>query len=199
MKALCDLYRITKTHTIPYCPCSNGQVERYNRLLLQIVHCYLCAKDKTWDQDLQFLAGAIHGMEHRAIGFSANMMMLGMEMFTPIDILMRTAGEHYWDENPAGYVQHLRKVLREVHDLATKKLRSQLKYQQRAYDLKLQETHYEVGDFVYWLNGASKTGESKKLKPVWVGPLVVIDVLNPVLFRVKDHKKEYVLHHDRLK
>ena len=58
-----------------------------------------------------------------------------MEVFTPIDILMRTAGEHYRDENPAGYVQHLRKVLREVHDLATKKLRSQLKYQQRAYDL----------------------------------------------------------------
>ena len=138
-------------------------------------------------------------MEHRATGFSANMMMLGMEVFTPIDILMCTAGEYYWDENPAGYVQHLHKVLREVHDLATKKLRSQLKYQQRAYDLKLQETHYEVGDFVYWLNGASKTGESKKLKPVWVGPLVVIDVLNPVLFRVKDRKKEYVLHHDHLK
>ena len=199
MKALCDLYRITKTRTTPYRPCSNGQVERYNRLLLQIVRCYLRAKDKTWDQDLQLLAGAIRGMEHRATGFSANMMMLGMEVFTPIDILMRTAGEHYRDENPAGYVQHLRKVLREVHDLATKKLRSQLKYQQRAYDLKLQETHYEVGDFVYRLNGASKTGESKKLKPVWVGPFVVIAVLNPVLFRVKDRKKEYVLHHDRLK
>ena len=122
MKALCDLYRITKTHTIPYRPCSNGQVEHYNCLLLQIVHCYLCAKDKTWDQDLQLLAGAIRGMEHCPTGFSTNMMMLGMEVFTPIDILMRTAGKHYWDENPAGYVQHLCKVLREVHDLATKKL-----------------------------------------------------------------------------
>ena len=48
-----------------------------------------------------------------------------------------------------------------------------------------------------------------KLKPVWVGPLVVFDVLNPVLFRVKDSESkskfyklimmEYVLHHDRLK
>ena len=138
-------------------------------------------------------------MKHCATGFSANMIMLGMEVFTPIDILMCTAGEHYWDENPAGYVQHLHKVLREVHDLATKKLQNQLKYQQRAYDLKFQETYNEVGDFVYWLNDASKTGESKKLKPVWVGPLVVINVLNPVLFRVKDHKKKYVLHHDHLK
>ena len=104
MKALCDLYRITKTRTTPYHPCSNGQVEHYNHLLLQIVHCYLHAKDKTWDQDLQLLAGAIRGMEHHATGFSANMMMLGVEVFTPIDILMRTASEHYQDENPAGYV-----------------------------------------------------------------------------------------------
>ena len=63
----------------------------------------------------------------------------------------------------------------------------------------MQESHYEIGDFVYRLNSASKTGESKKLKPVWIGPLVVIDVINPVLFWVKDRKKEYVLHHDRLK
>ena len=63
----------------------------------------------------------------------------------------------------------------------------------------MQESHYESGDFVYRLSSASKTGESKKLKPVWIGPLVVIDVINPVLFQVKDHKKEYVLHHDCFK
>ena len=60
-------------------------------------------------------------------------------------------------------------------------------------------SHYEICDFVYHLNSATKTGESKKLKPVWIGPPVVIDVINPVLFRVKDRKKEYVLHHDHLK
>ena len=199
MKALCHLYRIAKTQTTPYRPSSNGQVERYNRLLLQLIRCYRHSKQKTWDQDLQILAGAIRSMEHRTTGYSANMMMLGMEVFQPIDILMRTAGEHFRDENPAGYVQHLRQVLRDVHALASKKLRTQLNYQKRYYDLKLEENHYEVGDFVYRLNGATKLGESKKLKPIWIGPLVVTAVINPVLFRVKDRKKEYVLHHDRLK
>ena len=52
---------------------------------------------------------------------------------------------------------------------------------------------------MYRLNGATKLGESKKLKPIWIGPLVVTAVINPVLFCVKDRKKEYVLHHDRLK
>ena len=199
MKALCHLYQVAKTRTTPYHPSSNGQVERYNRLLLKLIHCYHHSKQKTWDQDLQILAGAIRSMEHRSTGYSANMMMLGMEVFQPIDILMRTAGEHFRDENPAGYVQHLRQVLQDVHRMASQKLRTQLNYQKRQYDLRLEENHYEVGDFVYRLNGASKVGESKKLKPVWLGPLVVTAVINPVLFRVKDRKNEYVLHHDRLK
>ena len=83
--------------------------------------------------------------------------------------------------------------------MASQKLRTQLKYQKRPYDLKLEENHYEVGDFVYRLNSTSKVGESKKLKPVWLGPLVVTAVINPVLFHVKDRKNEFVLHHDRLK
>jgi transposase InsO family protein len=59
MHALCDLYRIAKTRTTPYHPCSNGQVERYNRLLLQMIRCYLKKNDRDWDVDLQLLAGAI--------------------------------------------------------------------------------------------------------------------------------------------
>ena len=137
MKALCHLYRIAKTRTTPYRPSSNGQVEQYNRLLLQLIHCYRHSKQKTWDLDLQILAGAIRSMEHRAAGYSANMMMLGMEVFQPIDILMRTAREHFLDEDPAGYVQHLCQVLRDVHSLASKKLQTQLNYQKCYYDLKL--------------------------------------------------------------
>ena len=122
MKALCHLYHIAKTQTTPYLSSSNGQVEQYNRFLLQLICCYHYSKQKTWDEDLQVLAGAICSMEHSATGYSANMMMLGMEVFQPIDILMQTAGEHFHEENPAGYVQHLCQVLKDVHTSASKKL-----------------------------------------------------------------------------
>ena len=35
--SICDLLQITKTRTTPYRPCSNGQVECYNRTLLQLI------------------------------------------------------------------------------------------------------------------------------------------------------------------
>ena len=41
------------------------------------------------------------------------------------------------------------------------KLRTQLNYQKRQYDLRLEENHYEVGDFVYRLNGASAHQQSQ--------------------------------------
>ena len=42
-------------------------------------------------------------------------------------------------------------------------------------------------------------GSSNKLNTIWMGPLLVVEVINPVLYRVHDCKWEYVLHHDLLK
>ena len=61
---MCSLLQITKTRTTPYRPCSNGQVERYNCLLLQLIRCYISTMQRTWDEDLQLLAGAIRAMKN---------------------------------------------------------------------------------------------------------------------------------------
>ena len=182
MNALCSLYRITKTRTTPYRPSSNGQAERYNRLLLQLSRCFQWAREKTWDEDLQLLAGAIRAMKNRATGFSANMLMLGHEVIQPIDVLFGAALKGESAEEPGPYLKHLRESLREIHSMAASKLRSQMQYQKCTYDLRLQEHHYEVGDFMFRHRDACKVGSSKKLNSIWMGPLVVVEVINPVLY-----------------
>ena len=52
---------------------------------------------------------------------------------------------------------------------------------------------------MYRLNQVTKKGECWKLKPIWVGPLIVTEVITPVLLQVRSRKKEQVLHHDKLK
>ena len=196
---ICKLLQITKTHTTPYRPCCNGQVEWYNRLLLQIIRCYMCNWQGTWDQDLQLLARAIRTMKDCSTGYSANMMMLLMDTFQPVDILMGTVGAAVRDENPSEYLHKLHKTLPEVDRLASEHLKSGVCYQKKTYNLKLQQAHFEVGDFVYKLNIVNEKGKCKKLEPVWVGPVVVTQVISPVLYCVKDRCHEHVLHHDWLK
>ena len=198
-KAMCDLLQITKTRTTPYRPCSNGQVERHNRLLLQLIHCYISTRQATSDEDLQLLAGARRGMENHATGYSANTIMLLADNFQPVDILMGAERAMMKDENPSEYLKRLQKTLQEVHHLAREHLQTNLCYHKKTHDLKLQQNQFNVSDFVHKMNAVSKKGQCKKLKPIWIGPLLLIEVVTPVLYKVKDHHREYILHHHRIK
>ena len=86
--SMCELLQITKTRTTPYRPCSNGQVEHYNRTLLQLIRCFLSGNQKSWDQHLQQLAGAIHSTVNRSTEFTPNMMMLGREVLLSVDLML---------------------------------------------------------------------------------------------------------------
>ena len=133
--SVCELLEITKTRTTPYRPCSNGQVERYNRTLLQLIRCFLKGNQKHWDDHLQQLAGAIRSTVNRSTSFTPNMMMLGREVMLPVDLMIAAKDlEHLY---PAEYVKKLREVMNQVHTLAREKLVSYQKRQQRDYDLKL--------------------------------------------------------------
>ena len=42
-------------------------------------------------------------------------------------------------------------------------------------------------------------GQSKKLQPIWSGPWIVTHVILSVLYRIVNHKRSMVAHHDSLK
>lgn len=73
---LCEILKIAKTRTTPYHPSSNGQVERYNTMVLQMIRCYI-DNNKTWDIDLPLLAMALYSTIHRQTGYTPNRLMLG--------------------------------------------------------------------------------------------------------------------------
>ena len=197
-RSFCDLFDIVKTRTTPYHPSSNGQVERVNRTLLQMIRCYIEGRVRQWDKDLSLLVMALHATENRSTGFTPNMMMLGREVMTPIDLMMGTAQVNLEKFKPAEWVDLLLKTLADTHAFARQELRATQYRQKRDYDLRIQVRKYEVGDLVYMKDDATKVGESKKLRPPWKGPYVVVKS-DPPLYTVRGRKGDSIIHHDRLK
>ena len=70
-----------------------------------MIRCFHRAHEKTWDEDLQLLAGAIRAMKNHSTGFSANMLMLGSETTQPIDVLFGSALRKEEDTDPVDYVK----------------------------------------------------------------------------------------------
>ena len=54
---LCSVLYVHKAHTSLYSPSSNGQVERYNGTLMDLVRCFIGKSQDQWDIDLQQIAG----------------------------------------------------------------------------------------------------------------------------------------------
>ena len=106
----CDLLQIVKTRTTPYRLHSNGQVEQYNRTILQLIRCFLRGNQQTWDEDLQQLAGAIRSTINRNIGFIPNLMMLGREVMLLTGLMIGGLEQKY--DSAAEYVVKLKTILK---------------------------------------------------------------------------------------
>ena len=64
-RAVCKLRGVTQTRTTPYHPASNGQVERFNRSLLQMIRCYTEKDRNIWDEQLSLLLAAYRSTPHQ--------------------------------------------------------------------------------------------------------------------------------------
>jgi hypothetical protein len=197
-RAVCDLMKIAQTRTTPYRPSSNGQAERMNTTLLAMIRCFIKQDPQSWDTLVPQLTGAIRATPNRSTGFTPNLMMLGREVSSPADVVLASVAEGE-DATPSEFVAGLVDRLDRVHHASRKFLRRAQEVQKRNYDLRLAEQSYSEGDLVFALNTSRTQGVGSKLRQWWQGPFLVVEVLSPVLYCLRCRRKEFVLHHDRLK
>ena len=135
--SVCELLKIHKSRTTPYRPQANGQVERYNRTLMEAIRCFTDNRPNDWDKYLQQLAGALRSSVNRHTGFTPNMLMFGREINQPVDLMFRTPTEHEKDLDE--YTSQLRENILSAHEVARDKLRTSQARMKRDYDLKVLE------------------------------------------------------------
>ena len=74
----CKTYQIHKTRTSGYHPESDGQVERFNRSLKQMIYG-IAERTDTWEEYLDHCTAAYNGTVHESTGFTPNFLWCGRE------------------------------------------------------------------------------------------------------------------------
>ena len=132
IKELCRLLEIRKSRTTPRHPQSNGQTERFNRTMVQMIKAFLKGEKRNWDQHLECLAAAYRAAKHETTGFTPNFLMLGREVRLPGEIFVPQPEE----SNPAVYVDDMRQYMAKAHEIVRKRMELAMLKQADLYDPK---------------------------------------------------------------
>ena len=90
---LCSIPGMNKTRTTPFHPRSDGQTQRVNRTILQMLHASIDAQPESWPDRLLALLAAYRMPPHSLTGISPNMAMMGREVLLPPSLIVQPPKE----------------------------------------------------------------------------------------------------------
>lgn len=201
-KEMCNLFQIDKTRTTSYHPQSNGNVERFNRTLGDMLSTFCNKNQDQWDEFLPQVLMAYRASINSSTGQTPNAMMLGREVILPLRaIIKEPAGGSSGDVADEGkYISRLKKKLHQIHELGREKLKQSVKYQKKYYDIGARKKYYKEGQAVWLHDTSRKVGVCQKLAYRWKGPYVVIKKIDDLTYLVKRSRNSVakIFHIDRL-
>ena len=201
-RALVGLYGSEKIHTAPYRPQSDGQVERFNRTLLNMLSAYVSGSANDWDNHLPFVIQAYNTSVHTSTGITPHAMVYGHEMTMPIDLMYPDPEKSSPPTNCGPeYVEFVRRALRTAHQFAREHLKQSTLRQKRGYDAHAKpRSAFKPGDLVRYYYPPARI--NNKFARPWIGPFRVLEQCTEVDYRIElisNPKKKRVVHHDSLK
>ena len=168
IKELCGIYGIHKSRTTPYHPQGNGQCERFNRTLHDLLRTLSAEQKKRWPMYLPEVVQAYNNTPHATTGFSPHFLLFGQEPCLPVDIILgRKTGTA---SNALDWVRQHRARLLEAHSKVRDRLHKRVEDQTAAQPCT-GDASLTVGDFVYVKNRV--IGRSK-IQDRWLPDLHVV-------------------------
>ncbi|KAI5085521.1 hypothetical protein C0J45_2218, partial [Silurus meridionalis] len=171
---LCQLAGIDKTHTTPYHPMGNGQVERMNRTLGNMIRALPPRSKVRWLQ--------IHTHNctvDETTGFSPFFLMYGRTPRLPVDLMFKSVLLNGETVDIDKYVQLLKRDLCEAMKLAQSRSGKQQRRQAEVYNKKSKGQPVDIGQRVLLANKGERG--KKKLADRWESTVYIVINKNPLL------------------
>lgn len=193
--------------TTAYHPQANGQVERLNHTLADMLSMYVSSDHTDWDETLPFVTFAYNTSRQESTGRTPFFLLHGREAALPTDIALgvelNSGGiDAISTEDYAFQLQRsMTKAKKEVKD----RLQVVQHRQSRYYNRKRRDwPQYQPGDRVLVYKPTRKVGRSEKLLHRWHGPYDVVQKSSPLNYvvhnpRHRNSLRNEVVHVERLK
>uniref|UniRef100_A0A3Q1EHS4 Integrase catalytic domain-containing protein n=1 Tax=Acanthochromis polyacanthus TaxID=80966 RepID=A0A3Q1EHS4_9TELE len=151
VQQLCKIYNISKSRTTPYHPSGNGQCERFNRTLHDLLRVLPPEQKRRWPKHLSQVTYAYNTTVHQSTGKTPYFLMFGREPRLPVDMLIGNE-EAEQDLPLEEWVEEHQKSLNVAYETVQRKLeRSRAQRQLKEQDRQMADD-FEEGDLVYTRN-----------------------------------------------
>ena len=115
---LCELMGVWKIWTSPYHPQTNGQCERFNSTLINMLGTLPREKKSEWKNHIGTLVHAYNYTQHSAMGFSPYYLMFGRQPCLPVDVALGLVPCTIMEPNTSKFIQKLRECTKWTHEKA---------------------------------------------------------------------------------
>ncbi|MCG8049377.1 MAG: RNase H-like domain-containing protein [Candidatus Thiodiazotropha endolucinida] len=160
IQQLCKIGGIKKTRTTPYHPMGNGQVERFNQTLLQMLRTLANSKKTDWKTYVPSLVHAYNATRHDSTGYSPFYLMFGRQPRLVIDAFLGVKPDSASGTGHTEFAKKLRTRLDFAYKRASEAAARQAERYKSYYDQGVRENQLEVGDRVL----VEKVGHKGKRK-----------------------------------
>ena len=149
IKELCKIAEVKKLHTTPYHPQGNGQCERFNSTLCNMLGTLSEEEKSDWKSYLGCMTHAYNCTKHASTTYSPYYLMFGRHHRLPIDVEFGLPKTNSGDNSSKSrYVQKLRRRLSYAFEKANKFASQQAQKYKSSYDKSIKGPQLQKKDIV---------------------------------------------------
>ncbi|XP_062322169.1 uncharacterized protein LOC134023827 [Osmerus eperlanus] len=145
---LCQIYGVQKTRTTPYHPQGNGQCERFNRTLHDLLRTLPPEQKRSWTQHLAQVVFAYNTTCHTVTGEAPHFLMFVQVPRLPVDFLLARVDEPRGGQVVDWVVGH-QQVLRDTYTRVRARLARAAELRKAKYDQYVRDEVLSEGSLVY--------------------------------------------------